>query len=295
MAEDKNPGAGAGTQGQSDLPDWLTKLPDDVRGRITGDSALLDDVKKGWLRERDYTQKTQELAEKRKKWGDRDPEAEIAELEQWRGWRQNQWQGIEQKLQRLDELERQGQQRPREVLPSDAEYPTPEDFIEQDRLRRTVDGLYGKTMERVQKWHEQEIAPRYQKMADGYVNTLVGLQRILWEAAKTGDPEKLRQLPDMMEVLREAQATQDGDWVRVANNISQRKGSFKKEGFDEGYERGKKEALDAARAQQSPPPPGTSMPAWRPPQGSRSKQSRDERFMDVYNDVSKKHGGNLPV
>ena len=293
MAEDKNPGAsGNGPQGQSDLPDWLTKLPEDVRGRITGDQALLDDVKKGWLRERDYTQKTQELAEARKKYKDRDLDADIAEVDEWRRWRQTQWNGIEQKLSRLDELEKQGQQQPRrEVLPSDAEYPSPEDFLEQDRLRRAVDSLEGRQRKWVTEWHEKEIAPRYQKMADGYVNTLVGIQRVMWEAARKSGMD----LPDMMDLLREAQVTQDGDWVRVAHNLAERKGSFKKEGFDEGYERGKKEAQDAIRAQQSPPPPGTSMPSWKPPQGNRTKQTRDERFADVYNEVSKRRGGNLPV
>jgi hypothetical protein len=238
-----------------------------------------EDAKGHLLRHKDYTVKTQSLAEER-----RQRERDLIELEQWRGWRRGAGSQVEQQLEELERLkqqvERQPAAEPGTYKPSGRRYDaTPEDFFEAERLHKTLDGLeegfLARASERWKQDYEQHELPRIDRLAGNYVNTVVGLLELIW-------PENQPKIPDL---LRQAAASQNKDLRAVAKQIIDSRDGQKKAGFEEGYERAKKEM-----SQHAPPAPsGAQMPVWRRPAPTGRKQGAD-LFNEVMSDVQNRRG-----
>lgn len=273
---------GAADQG-SDLPAWLTKLSPEEQ----------EDAKGHLLRQADYTKKTQEVASLRQlkeKYPDRDLSQDVENLSRWENWRRTDWPTIEQKLARLDELEAASKRAPAESKSDEGRRgyrATPEDFYEQERLDRTLteleNGFTERATGRVKEWYEKEELPRIDRLASNYLNTMVGLLRVAWP----------KDAPPIADLLREAGASQQGDFLKVAEKLREQGTKLKTAGFDEGYQKGLEEGKKAGGGPPAPPPRGVGAPNWRkPPEAKRP--SREDLFQDVLRDVETRRGP-LPV
>ncbi len=79
MAEEKSDNSGQQQGNQGEEPKWLSQI---------SDAALREEAKSGWLRQQDYTKKTQELADQRKQyeaWEGQKKDLE-GKVSQWNDW-----------------------------------------------------------------------------------------------------------------------------------------------------------------------------------------------------------------
>src|SRR5882724_1896545 len=295
---DQKPGgpAPAAAQGQDELPEWLSKIPGVDVSAVKANKELVEQIRGGWLREQDYTKKTQEIAPLRKlkeKVGDRDLEAELNRLAQYDQWRESEYPKLEAQANRVAELERVAQandkQAPQSQGPKSDFSMSPDDFFEQERLTRKLGELEqhldARHLKSTKEWYEKEELPRLDQVAGTYLGTALGLIRAIWPrnfAEKGITVDRL---------MKEAVASQDWDYPKLVQRLWAGQETVKKAGYDEGYQKALAEAKAASIRQASPPPPNYGSPTWRRPPGpSNGKPSKGDLFDSVMKDVTAKHG-----
>jgi hypothetical protein len=276
-------GTPAGAPAAPTYGEWFQKLPEPIRGQIPPET--LKEINEGWLRQQDYTKKTQEIADLRKVAGDRDLKKELDELEQWRGWRTQHWPSIEARLKASDKPTGGAGKDGGGGKPTPRLFKaTPDDFYDQDKLDTTLSQLEqqfaGSATQAFQSWYQEKELPRLDKVVESYVNWFTGLFELIWPADK---------LPPIKELLREAVARGELDAPKIAKEL----GTKRKETEDAAYQRGLEEGRRAAgQTPPSPAPPGAGMPSWSPPKGAA--KTEEAMFSEVMEEVSKRHGP-LPV
>jgi len=295
---DETPPAGpapAAAAGHDDLPEWLTKIPGVDVPAVKANKELVEQIRGGWLREKDYTQKSQEVASLRKvkeKLGDRDIEAELNRLAQWDQWQQSEYPKLEAQAARVADLERIAREADKgpkaESQPRTGYKISTDDLFEQTRLDEAVRGLETGIEERAytrtKKWYQDEELPRLDKVAAGMLQLPMGLIRTLW-------PKELTERGVTVDrVLKEAVASQNFDYPKVVAGLMAGQETVKKEGYDEGYQKGLAESKAAGNGSASPAPPGYGSPTWRRPPDAMKKGDKGQLFESVMKDVQAKHG-----
>jgi methylphosphotriester-DNA--protein-cysteine methyltransferase len=284
--------APAGQSRPDELPAWLTKIPGVDVESIRNNKDLAEEIRGGWLRQDDYTRKTQEIAPYRKareRLGNRDLEQELSRLEQYDGWREQTYPAIEQRLQRLDQLEQQIAQASQQAQPQPGQrrgrvQMSPDDLFEQERLNNKVaeleQGFVESANQQWRDWYYTQEIPRLDRVSGNYLATVLGLMNVIWPQDK----------PSISALLRESVASQEPNMRRVAERIIQGATSVKQAGYDEGYQRGVKEAQDRLKGSQSPPPSGYGAPSWKRPPEAPRKGDRNGLRESVLREIEQKHG-----
>lgn len=294
------------------FPAWLQKLIDLKPEQATAIGWTAQDIeqaKSEHMMQSDYQKKTQEVAKLRKIMEanpDLDPEAAINELNQWRGWREDKWPAIQQEIAEAERIKaeladlRKGSSGA--VPPVDGTWGvTAEDFYETQKLWGALGKLEerftGKSMAATKAWYEKEIAPTWENTAASYLGSVLGPIELLWE--KMVEAKILPAIP-MTDVFKEM-AVQGADkkvkFKDVYGGMATRGTETKKAGYDEGYEKGKAEAVaEAAKAGTSAVPAaersgpsGGSIPKWTPPPNG-TKLTREARMNSVIAEVTTRKG-----
>ena len=161
----------------------------------------LEEAEKGHLREVDYTQKRQKSAAVEKLM-DANPGMNWEDAAKSYEWQKTQWPGWQQEHQRLEAQIRANDTRREETPPARVESKKgrwssrlkAEDFYETERLRENFADLedelstsIGETvLKRVNdEWYEKTIAPRWERAAGGYTQTVINLLRAIWPDRKS--------------------------------------------------------------------------------------------------------------
>lgn len=318
-----------------EFPKWLQRLVamNDEQLKAQGWTRdEVEDAKGGYLRQADYTKKTQEIAPLRaviEKHGAANVDWEKAA--EWYGWGANEWPkfkaAYEQREQELtalrtelDGIRRGGNgngagagnggvrigSRSWKTSMDDVFTNTQrlyEGFNEvADTVLQEVDGRVGG---RLKEWWEKETAPLVQGTADRYMATALELVRPLWEM----------QLKDsglsFDDIMKAAAASGTRDFGKVLASERERIATLKRQGFDEGHARGIEESRGAGAGNgagggqggngngtRSEPtgPTGGSQPFWKPaPDGAARPKTRDELFNKVVTNVQEKRGEKLAL
>lgn len=294
------------------FPSWLKKL---VKLSPQGREAAgytdedLEQAAKAYHLDKDYTQKSQRVAAVAK-FLDANPDANVEEawdeLSRWRQWGQKDWP--EFKRQYNDLKEKGGAS----VATSGNGNGTPggskrrwrdaeaADLYETTRLREVFEDLETSASDRgvkaVKDWYQGEEVPRLDKVAGGYLDTVVDLLDFVQQ-----ENLRLRQDPSytpmpIRDVLKEAAARGEKDFRKIAKAVHEERGAVKQTGYDEGYTKGVEEGKKAAPSAEGPSGPvGGGQPPWRPAPADQKPKTRHERAEAVIATVEKKYGQKLPL
>jgi hypothetical protein len=294
---------------QDTQPGWLTKLlaaKPEVLASVGLSAEEVEDAKKGYMRDADYTQKSQEVAKLRKIMEANpglDPEAAIQELNSWRGWRETKWPAIQQELAvaetlkaELDGLKKRGNGS--EPVVDGSWGVTAEDFYETQKLWGALGKLEGRFIDKAaasrKEWYEKEVAPAWESTAAQYLGSVLGPMELLWEKMVEA---KILPAVSMTDVFKEM-AVQGADkkvkFKDVYGTLSTRGAETKESGFKDGYEKGKADAAaEAAKAGTSAAersgPVGATTPKWTPPPAG-TKLTREDRMNSVIAEVTTRKG-----
>lgn len=290
-----------------ELPAWLKKLLDakpEARTALGLDDKDLEDARGGYLRQDDYTKKTQEVAELRKIMEDNpgiNAREAFTELKQLKGWVTTEWPQWQRNFTNLQE---QVKTRPQAQSGNGggAEHrwqgATVEDLYETERLQRVFGNLIHETDQRIEaaitkhrdEWYRKEELPRMDKVAQGYMQTLINLMKVGWPSDK----------PDLDTLLREAAAQQNTDFSALATALTSTRSKSREDIEAEVRAKIEQENKDRAAANPGAPasgptgPLGGGTPTWKAPEKATPK-TRDERFAEVHKIVSTKAGAPLPL
>lgn len=286
----------------------LLEMPDDQRTALGYTDEMLEDAEKGWLRESDYTKKTQEVAAV-KKIMDANPGISLETAVETLKWAQSDWPRWKQ---RYDEMERAAKTpAPAAPAPSNGARRgkwvneiAVEDFYETARLREKFAQLEEEWMPAArdaaakyirEEWYDKEERPRLDKLAGGYTSTVINLLKAIWPSDK----------PSIESVLKEAAVRGTPDLVAVYNDLVTKGTETREGGFNEGYKKAREESEVEFRKkynipESTTPPPaatppsatgplGGTQPTWKKPETVAPKGAAD-RFAAVMQKVEAKHG-----
>lgn len=302
-------------------PAWLKTLlgKSDEQLRALGISEQdLEDAEKGWLRESDYTTKTQAVAAV-KKVMDANPGMNWEEAVQAYNWAKTEWPKWQRSHQELEGQVRTLSSAPKATPASASDTPrtfkrgkvvseiTAEDLYETSKLRERFGDLENEVIgsavdaafTRVKDdWYTKEEMPRLDKVAAGYLGTVINLMRPIWRQT-FGDKG-----PDIDTLLREAAAQQNPDLVAVFDGLLKKTATTTETGFNDGFKKGEQEAEKRLREQFGLPKEGGpatngsagttgplsgTTPAWKAPE-RKGPLTRDQLAAAVLGTVEKKHG-----
>jgi hypothetical protein len=288
-----------------DLPPYLKKLQaNKARWAELGiTDEDFEDGRKGYLREKDYTQKSQRVAKLERflqDHPDADAEEAWAELNQWRTWRNNEWPKFQNeydslKKQAATAAERGGgeDRTPRTAGKWSA---SGEDVYQTEKLWAAFDEVQGRSVSEVKQWWEKDERPKFEQYGNRLGQQVLDASFRLTKFARNPEFAEL----DLDEVVKESAATGEGDLTKVGRKLLDRRKETTKTGYDAGYQKAKEEAQEEKKAgggsDNGPSGPiGGASPAWKPPPSEARPKTRDERFANVLGAVEKKHGTRLPI
>ena len=294
------------------FPAWLqklVKLSPQAREAAGYTDEDLEQAAKAYHLDKDYTQTKQRFAGITK-FLEANPDANVEEaweeLNRWRAWGQKDWPEFKRQFSDL-----QTKAAAPAATNGDGNRATTTkrrwrdaeaaDLYETARLREVFEDLENGAVERAVKavredWYQKEEVPRLDKMAGGYLQTVVDLVDFAQqEAIKAARDPNYNPLP-ISDILKEAAARGEKDFRKVATAVGTERGTLKKTGFDEGYAKGIEEGKKAAASPEGPSGPmGGGQPAWRPAPSDQKPKTREERAQAVIATVEKKHGQRLPL
>lgn len=168
-----------------------------------------------------------------------------------------------------------------------------DDFLDDKRLRPTLANFAKAVqeaatlagLERVQKWYQEQELQRIDKMATGYVSSVIGLLKLVWP----------KDLPPMEELLKEAAAANEYDLGKVVASMGGRRKSIEEPAEQRGYQRALEEMRTKGllREEATAPTGGSQPSAWGPPPTGPTTDG--DVFAEVYKEVSAKHGAPLAL
>lgn len=175
------------------------------------------------------------------------------------------------------------------------------DLYETARLREVFEDLETSASERAVKqvkdeWYEKEEKPRLDRVAAGYLSTVVDLvDFVQQETLRAARDPAYTPIP-ISEVLKEATARGERDFRKVAKLVTDERGTVKKSGFDEGYQKGIEDQKKAGGDHSGPSGPlGAAQPPWKPAPQATTPKTREDRAAAVITTVEKKYGQKLPL
>ena len=296
------------------FPPWLqklVKLSPEARTAAGYTDEDLEQAAKAFHLDKDYTQTKQKYAALGA-FLEANPDANVQEawdeLSRWREWGKKDWPEFKRQFADLQTkaavppANPNGDQSPNGAQPGKRRswrQAESSELYETARLREIFEDIEASASDRAVKaikddWYTKEEVPRLDKMAAGYLSTVVDLVDFAQqEAIKAARDPNYTPMP-ISEVLKEAAARGEKDFRKVAGAVLDERGKVKKTGYDEGYQRGIEEGKKAAGEGPSGPI-GSGQPAWKPAPTDQKPKSREERAQAVVATVEKKHGVKLPL
>ena len=300
--DDKTP-AGQGDQEQ--IPPYLKRLVDmpvEQRRQLGWTDEELDDAKRGYMQQSDYTRKTQQLAAYRKvvdRYKPEELEEGLQELDRWRNWRRGDGSNLESEREELADLRRR--------LAASHETKTPdttvrryevsaEDLYDNEKMHaalgRLEDGFQTRALDATKKWWQTEAGTAVEKMAENYAATILNLMRPMWDRVmkETG--------VTIPELLKQTAARGGRDPGAVLDEMMRSATTSREGSFKEGYERGAKEAEERMKtspnggATTTTPtgPVGGSLPPWKSSTTTGAPKSYEDRMNAVLKEVIGRKG-----
>jgi hypothetical protein len=294
-------------------PAWLQKLIDlkpEQQTAIGWTAQDIEAAKSEHMMDADYRQKTQEVSKLRKIMEanpDLDPEAAIAELNQWRGWRQDKWPAIQQEMAEAERLKGEladlKKASPNGTVPVvDGTWGvTAEDFYETNRLWGALGKLEGrftdKAVAATKDWYTKEVTPNIENLAAQYLGSVMGPVGLLWEKLIEAKLMPAVPLEDVFKEIAVQGADKRVKFKDVYGGIATKGTETKTAGYDEGYKKAKEDlAAEAAKVGTSAVPPnersgpaGGNLPKWTPPPAG-TKMTREDRMNSVISEVTTRKG-----
>lgn len=277
------------------FPAWLQtilKATPESRAAAGITDEYLDSAVKAYHLDKDYTQKSQRLAEY-EKYKDV-PLDKASELYAW--WQKN---GSEA-TRRWELAERAAAQPEPEARPAgkkkwrDAEAA---DLYETASLRALFEDLHtdagNSAYQRWQDEYKKTEVPRLDQVANGMASTVIDLLDFAVEdaIAATKDPKHQRLSPH--EVLKQGAARGERDFRKVASAMRQERLDAAKPLEEDAFQRGLEEGRKAADGPSGPL--GGARPGWRPDTTEPAPKSRDALFQRVVSAVEQKSGRPVPL
>lgn len=295
------------------FPPWLQKL---VKLSPEGRTAAgytdedIDQAAKAYHLDKDYTQTKQKFAGIAK-FVEANPDANVeeawAELNTWREWGKKDWPEFKRQFSDLQTRAAAA------AAPGDGGVANPggtkrrwrdaeaADLYETARLREVFEDLETSASDRAVKaikedWYQKEEVPRLDKLAGGYLSTVVDLVTFVQQETLRAARDATYTPVPISDVLKEAAARGERDFSKVAKALGDERGTVRKTGYDEGYQKGIEEGKKAGGPGEGPSGPmGAAQPPWKPAPADQKPKTREDRAAAVIQTVEKKHGTKLPL